>query len=57
MNENHMSSEDAIQMLAESYMRMAHYASDIAFARRSMYEAYISEGFTAQEALELCKFV
>jgi hypothetical protein len=52
---NEISAEEAVKMLAESYMRMAQYASDIAYARRSMYEAYLSEGFTPLEALELCK--
>jgi hypothetical protein len=54
---NEISAEEAIKMLAESYMHMAQYAADIAYARRSMYEAYLSEGFSTQEALELCKFL
>lgn len=57
MNENEVSAEQAVKMIAESYMRMAEHASDIAYARRCLYEAYISEGFNALEALELCKIL
>lgn len=53
-NDKEISAEQAV---AESYMRMAHHAADIAFARRSLYEAYLSEGFNPQEALELCKIL
>ena len=57
MNENEISAEQAVKLLAESYMRMAEHASDIAYARRSLYEAYLLEGFTPIEALELCKIL
>lgn len=58
MNEEKMpSAEEAVKMIAESYMHMAEHAFDIAYARRSLYEAYISEGFNPMEALELCKIL
>lgn len=59
MNENEKipSPEDAIRLLAESYGRMAHHAHDIAYARRTLYEAYLHEGFDREEALELCKIL
>lgn len=56
-NDKEISAEQAVKLLAESYMRMAHHSADIAFARRSLYEAYLSEGFNPQEALELCKIL
>ncbi|MFC0305327.1 hypothetical protein ACFSTI_19500 [Rhizorhabdus histidinilytica] len=34
---------------------IAKHASDIAHARRQLYLAYVSEGFTEAQALELCK--
>lgn len=57
MNEELPSAEQAINMIAESYMRMAKHATDIAYARRTLYEAYIAEGFNPLEALELCKIL
>jgi len=39
----------------ESLMQLAEFASDIAYSRRTMYEAYLSEGFDHEQALELCK--
>ncbi len=57
MTEKQPSADEIVKLLAESYMRMAKHACDIAYARRSLYEAYISEGFTPEEALELCKII
>lgn len=39
----------------ESLMQLAEFASDIAYSRRTMYEAYLAEGFDHTQALELCK--
>lgn len=50
-----MSIEEAVRNLVESWTRIAEHSADIAYARRSLYEAYISEGFHPAEALELCK--
>lgn len=49
--------EEEITMIVESYMRMAEHASDIAYSRRRLYEAYLIEGFTPEESLELCKTI
>lgn len=49
--------EEAFKVLAESYGYMVKYAHDIAYARRSLYLAYIDEGFAPHEALELCKTI
>lgn len=49
--------DEQILLIAESFMEMAEHASDIAYARRVLYEAYILEGFSEQEALELCKML
>jgi len=46
-----------IEMLANNYCILAERAADIAYARRRLYEAYIMEGFSPLEALELCKIL
>jgi hypothetical protein len=48
---------EIVKLLTESYMIAAERASDIAYARRSLYEAYLAEDFTPMEALELCKII
>jgi hypothetical protein len=53
--EDKINAEEAMKIFTESYARMAKHALDIAYARRTLYEAYISEGFSPQQALELCK--
>jgi hypothetical protein len=57
MTEKEPSADEIVKLLTESYMRMAQHAADIAYARRSLYEAYLAEGFTPAEALELCKVI
>ena len=47
--------DNLIPILVESYMHMAQFASDIAYSRRTLYEAYLAEGFEPNQALELCK--
>lgn len=49
--------DEIVKLLTESYLRAAERASDIAYARRSLYEAYLAEDFTPMEALELCKII
>lgn len=44
-----------VATLATTWLQLAEKANDIAYARRKLYESYILEGFTPQEALELCK--
>lgn len=36
---------------------IAEQSATIAHARRVLYEAYLSEGFTEAQALELCKIL
>ena len=57
MDEQPPSAEQIVNILTESYMRMAEQAADIAYARRCLYAAYRSEGFTPEESLELCKIL
>jgi hypothetical protein len=57
MKEKEPSADEIVKLLAESYMRMAKHAADIAYSRRSLYEAYLCEGFTPEQALELCKIL
>jgi hypothetical protein len=52
-----MNPQEAMRLLAETFREAATHASDMAYARRTMYLAYLSEGFTPQEALELCKIL
>lgn len=49
--------QQMIDMLADNYCKMAERASDIAYARRRLFEAYLMEGFNPQQALELCKIL
>jgi hypothetical protein len=57
MSEKELSAEQAVKILVESYMRVVTHAADIAYARRTIYQAYIAAGFTPIEALELCKLM
>jgi len=57
MTEKQPSADEIVKILTESYMRMAQQAADIAYARRCLYDAYRIEGFTPEEALELCKIL
>jgi hypothetical protein len=49
--------KQAVELLADSFCQLAERASDIAYARRELYEAYLLEGFTPEQALELCKIL
>lgn len=57
MNQNIPSADELIPILIESYMHMASFAADIAYSRRTLYEAYLAEGFEPIQALELCKIL
>jgi hypothetical protein len=48
---------EEVKVLAETWGYVATHAADIAFAKRSLYQAYILEGFNPYEALELCKTI
>ncbi len=41
----------------EAFAQMVILAPEIARVKRSFYKAYIEEGFSPQEAVELCKNV
>lgn len=47
--------EGAIRELRQAMQNVVDAALDIAHARMALYRAYISEGFTEAQALELVK--
>lgn len=47
--------DQAMKDLVEAVHRLIEHASTIAHAKRAFYQAYIAEGFTEAQALELCK--
>lgn len=57
MDENLLGADQLIPVLVGSYMHLAEFSSDIAYCRRTLYEAYLSEGFEPAQALELCKIL
>lgn len=54
---NEIDAETLIPVLVGSFLHMSEFASDIAYCRRTLYEAYLSEGFEPHQALELCKIL
>jgi hypothetical protein len=46
---------DSFDNLAVIWGGLAKHSATIAHARRVLYEAYLAEGFTDGQALELCK--
>lgn len=46
---------EAIQMLDEAWSEAARLSTNIAYHKRTMYLAYLHEGFTEEQALELIK--
>lgn len=49
--------KDVFAQFAQSWMELAANAADIAHARMTLYRAYLSEGFSEDQALELIKTV
>lgn len=49
--------ESDIRNLVQLWGNIAKYSSDIAAYKRSVYLAYLSEGFTEQRSLELIKTI
>lgn len=47
--------EDAIRELRQAMQNVVDVALDIAHAKMALYKAYLSEGFTEVQALELVK--
>jgi|TARA_R100000093_G_scaffold22703_1_gene12968 hypothetical protein len=46
---------EAGREMANAWMEIAKQATHIAHARRTIYDAYISEGFTPDQAIQLIK--
>lgn len=55
--ENQIDPREIARLLADTFSNIAACASDLAYARRTLYEAYLAEGFTPEQALELCKII
>lgn len=55
--EKQLDPREVAKLIAETFTHIAACASDVAYARRTLYNAYISEGFTPEQALELCKVI
>jgi len=47
--------KDIFAQFAQSWMELAANSADIANARMTVYRAYLSEGFSEEQALELIK--
>lgn len=45
----------ALQEAAEALHHLVEHSAAIAHAKKAFYDAYIAEGFTKEEALELVK--
>lgn len=46
---------DAVKSLVSIWSAMAEVAGDVAHAKRAIFLAYVAEGFTEAQALELVK--
>lgn len=57
MDEEPINIEEAIANLVKTFSSIIPHAHDLAYARRTLYLAYLTEGFNPDEALELCKIV
>lgn len=42
-------------MMAEEWRQLASYASDLAYSQMTLYQAYLAEGFSEDQAMELIK--
>lgn len=57
MSQENAGADQLIPLVVETYMHVAEFSADIAYARRTLYEAYLAEGFEPHQALELCKSI
>lgn len=49
--------EELVETMVRSWSAVAKESTNIALYRRTMYLAYVGEGFTEREALELIKSI
>lgn len=49
--------EELVDNFVRSWCAVSEQSANIAFYRRTMYLAYVGEGFTEREALELIKSI
>lgn len=47
--------QEMSRQMAEAWMAIAQSSADIAHAKRTLFMAYVAEGFSEQQALELVK--
>lgn len=48
---------ESMKALADAWSTMAKHANDLAHARRTLFLAYVAEGFNETQALELVKTI
>lgn len=48
---------DSMKAIADAWSTMATHATEIAHARRTLFLAYVAEGFSEAQALELVKTI
>jgi hypothetical protein len=48
---------EAVKNLVQLWCSMAEVAADVAHAKRAIFLAYVAEGFTEAQALELVKAI
>lgn len=57
MTPEEVGADTLVPLLVDTYMQISQFSADMAYARRTLYEAYLAEGFEPHQALELCKIL